>query len=257
MSPVKTTFVINQSASTASAVSAAKRSSMAGEFGHTAMVAEESTTTRVRQRISRELIRETVQQRIAEGRLSRKPLTVEPTRPPSVDSAAQIRIEKDLPPPPSDSIPMTKTHTTDASTRQASDGRPKMRARSQTQSAHQVLKATERDGVIAEPKSALDKLIQISGPATARTVSTSSVMPVSILQKPKETLLPPAALYTPTLQGGGMAAREQAINAKRREKEGRATSSTSAASSSSSKGRRRSLSVSDAGEGPEAVSILL
>jgi len=221
----------------------------AGDFGSTAMPGEGSTTTRVRQRISREMIRETVQQRIAEGSLGRKGSIIDPT---STITSDQPRVDKDLPPPPSDSIPMSKAHTTDSASR-SSDERPKMRARSQTQSAHQVLMATERDGMIAEPKSALDRLIQIAGPSVPRVVSSSSIMPVSILQKSKEhTLLPSVALHSPS-GGDGMAAREQAINAKRREKEGRTASSTSGASGNTVKGRRRSLSVSDAGDG-EAVS---
>lgn len=267
--PIKT--AVKQSTSANSTVSAASATAVSsGEFGiaKAAVVVEGSTTTRVRQRISRELIRETVQQRIAESSLNRKPSILEPTRPGTADKSvsAPKKAEKDLPPPPVDSIPMTKAHTTDAASasREVSDERPKMRPRSQTQSAHQVLKAIERDGVIVEPKSALDKLIQISGPSATRNVSTSSVItPVSILQKRKKTslappvatLLPSATLRTPTPTDGGMAAREQAIIAKRREKEGRQASSTSGASGSSSKGRRRSLSVSDAGDGPEAVSL--
>ena len=253
---------VTQSVSTTSTTSACSTASSAAEFGDTAIPIEGSTTTRVRQRISREMIRETIQQRIAEGSLSRKPLTdgqtaIPQTTTSSNASTAQPGMDKDLPLPPFDAIPMSKAHTTDAPPRQSADERPKMRARSQTQSAHQVLKANERDGLIAEPKSALDKLIQISGPTVPRAVSTASVIiPVSILQNPKEMVNP--LLPAPTMQHEsekGMGGREQAFNAKRQEEEGRRASSTSGASVSPHR-RRRSLSVSDAGDGPEAVSHL-
>ena len=228
--------------------------SSATEFGNAGVVAGGSTTTRVRQRISRELIRETIQQRIADGSLSRKGSTILPPAERSVEKAGSTILpatEKDLPPPPPDAIVMSKAHTTDAAPRQVSEARPKMRPRSQTQSAHQVLKASERDGVIEEPRSALDKIIDIVPTGT----------PVGILLHPKEsTFAPPATLHpgeaervrssTPT-GAAGMAAREQAIIAKRREKEGRTpsvASGGSGASSSARVSRRRSLSVGDAGE---------
>ena len=118
-----------------------------------------------------------------------------------------------------------------------------------------MLKASERDGIIAEPKSALDKLIQVSGPSSARAFSTSSAIPGSIMQKPEEDILLGAAiLRTPSPNTEGSASREQAVIAKRREKEARNTKSTSGASASTPRGRRRSMSVSDAEDSPDEVS---
>lgn len=190
------------------------------DFGNKASTkpVEGSSTTRVRQRISRELIRETVQQRIADGSISRKGSVI--------DSATVIvekrasRIEKDLPAPPTanTSIQMAKSHTTDAAPRKVTeDIRPTLRPRSQTQSAHDVLKANEKDGVIDEPKSALDQLMANISPSTDNEPKLQG-----ILQK-TEALMPPAVVQTrsrsPSPTGEGMAAREQAIIAKRREKD--------------------------------------
>ena len=249
--PLKTVVTKSDSAS------ATRVTPWASEFGKapTTSTIEESTTTKVRQRISREMIRETIQQRIAEGSLNRRVSTLEPSHIPS--TVLRPHADKDLPPAPTDSIIMRKAHTTDAAPRQASDERPILRPRSHTQSAHEVLKASERDGVIGEPKSALDKLMQISGPSSARAVSTSSGIAGSILPEAKEDILRPAATpRTPSPKGEGSASREQAIIAKRRDKEARNTSSTPGASASTPRGRRRSLSVGDTADAPDVVSDL-
>ncbi|WVR03570.1 hypothetical protein IAU60_000562 [Kwoniella sp. DSM 27419] len=260
---------------------------------------QDSTTTRVRQRISREMIRETIQQRIADGSLSRRPLStgdigIPRTQSPEMASVKTQRqvssVDKELPPPPAESPalgpdtvgakdlapPMSKAHTTDATPRQASTSRPVMRPRSQTQSAHEVLKQSERDGVINEPKSALDKLAsafsavkstglqrEVSGSIAAEmppppVTSAKETRPVSILRNPyaiankQDGLLSPAKLSSdnakarsPSPTGEGMKGREQAIIAKRREKQ-RDVSGISTGSRRS----RRSLSMGDAD--PEA-----
>ncbi|WVF65953.1 hypothetical protein IAT40_000691 [Kwoniella sp. CBS 6097] len=276
--------------------------SLRSEFGGsnaTTPMSVDSTTTRVRQRISREMIRETIQQRIAEGSLSRRPpstddlaLSSSPPLPVSspVSPTRERRVsildkEKALPPPPAETPDLTpsssksqelapqmsKAHTTDSAPRQVSGARPVMRPRSQTQSAHEVLKQNERDGILNEPRSALDKLASSlpAGSGMPRDVSGSIAAemppppsgaatlkdgrPVSILRNPypnpnkQEGLLPPANVTmsrersrSPTPTGEGMQAREQAIIAKRREKE-RNVSGVSTGSRRS----RRSLSMGD------------
>ncbi|OCF40741.1 hypothetical protein I317_05436 [Kwoniella heveanensis CBS 569] len=290
--------------------SSASGTSLRSEFGGsnaTTPKSVDSTTTRVRQRISREMIRETIQQRIAEGSLSR--------RPPSTDNLVQIstppvqspvsptrerRIsildkEKALPPPPAETVELTpsssksqelapqmsKAHTTDAAPRQVSGARPAMRPRSQTQSAHEVLKQNERDGILNEPRSALDKLASSlpAGTGIPRDVSGSIAAemppppsgaatlkdgrPVSILRNPypnpnkQDGLLPPANVTmnrersrSPTPTGEGMQAREQAIIAKRREKE---RDRNVSGISTGSRRSRRSLSMGDADQEAKEV----
>lgn len=190
-----------------------------------------STTTRVRQRISREMIRSTIEQRIADGSLSRRgsvpvrpgsaadasngggvpsalarqareareareakhqsmPLALltsstvaatraTPSKIPLPTRVTSISKAKDnhttptkgqdapppLPPKLSTGTPMAKSHTDGPNqTPTRTQDRPAMRPRSQTQSASEVLKKSERDGKIAEPQSALDKLVATLGP---------------------------------------------------------------------------------------------
>ncbi|WVQ93585.1 hypothetical protein IAU59_000660 [Kwoniella sp. CBS 9459] len=279
--------------------------SLRSEFGGsdaTTPRSAESTTTRVRQRISREMIRETIQQRIAEGSLSRRPpstdnlaqstaplpLVQSPVSPTRERRVSILDKEKALPPPPAETPDLTpsssksqelaplmsKAHTTDAAPRQVSGARPAMRPRSQTQSAHEVLKQNERDGILNEPRSALDKLASSlpAGSGMPRDVSGSIAAemppppsgaatlkdgrPVSILKNPypnpnkQEGLLPPANVTmsrersrSPTPTGESMQAREQAIIAKRREREKERNVS---GVSTSSRRSRRSLSMGDA-----------
>ncbi|KAK8845595.1 hypothetical protein IAR55_006311 [Kwoniella newhampshirensis] len=286
---------------TASASSASLRSEFGGSGSNTRI--QDSSTTKVRQRISREMIRETIQQRIAEGSLSRRPSNLDGAGVPVDRPISTVEKDKDLPVPPAESPAldpsssdvealaprMTKAHTTDATTRQASSAlstdRPQMRPRSQTQSAHDVLKQNERDGVIEEPKSALDRLTmgmemkrEVSGSIAAEMppppviAKDIEARPVSILRNPypntdtkkQEGLLPPVKLQntrsasatsanararSPSPIGEGMKAREEAIIAKRREKEARKVS----AMSNGSRRSRRSLSMGDADQEVEQV----
>jgi serine/arginine repetitive matrix protein 2 len=176
-----------------------------------------STTTRVRQRISREMIRETIQQRLADGTLSRHTSSasghildaeIPKRRPHSLAIGTGIGKDKDLPAPPpktpdllgADSVPMAKAHTTDApANRRAShQERPVMRPRSKTQSAEEVIQSNVKDdGFIKEPKSALDRLMDGMNSVAMSTspdrVKAVFAKPISILQKPKDsTLIPPA-----------------------------------------------------------------
>jgi len=176
-----------------------------------------STTTRVRQRISREMIRETIQQRLADGTLSRHTSSasghildaeIPKRRPHSLAIGTGIGQDKDLPAPPpktpdllgGDSVPMAKAHTTDApANRLAShQDRPAMRPRSKTQSAEEVIQSNVKDdGFIKEPKSALDRLMDGMNSVALSTspdrVKAVFAKPISILQKPKDsTLIPPA-----------------------------------------------------------------
>jgi serine/arginine repetitive matrix protein 2 len=172
-----------------------------------------STNTRVRQRISREMIRETIQQRMADGTLSRHASSasghildaeIPKRRPTSVAIGTGIGKDKELPPPPPMTpnlgIPMAKAHTTDGpSTRRASQpDRPVMMARSKTQSAEEVIQSNVKDdGFIKEPKSALDRLMDGMNNVALSTspdrVRAVFAKPISILQKPKDsTLIPPA-----------------------------------------------------------------
>lgn len=178
-----------------------------------------STTTRVRQRISREMIRETIQQRMADGTLSRHTSSasghildaeIPKRRPASLAvTSTSTGKDKDLPPPPpktpvigTGSIPMSKAHTTEAATRQPSQpDRPSMRPRSKTQSAEEVIASNVRDdGFIKEPKSALDRLMDGMNSVALSTspdkVKAVFAKPISILQKPKNsTLIPPAPAH--------------------------------------------------------------
>ncbi|WRT63799.1 uncharacterized protein IL334_000724 [Kwoniella shivajii] len=271
--------------------------SYGGEFGaDSKSKSPDSTTTRVRQRISREMIRETINQRIADGSLSRRPASsgdLSKSLPitfaiPPTQNRRTSGVDKDLPPPPTEQIALTlssteadelapkmsKAHTTDNAPRQVSDARPTMRPRSQTQSAHEVLKQNERDGILNEPKSALDKLASSLPPSSGLTRDLSGSIaaempppptlnngnnnsrPVSILKNPhanrnkQNTLLPPVDVgsskqrsRSPSPTGEGMQGCEQAIIAKRREKEkDRNVSGVSTGSRRS----RRSLSMGDA-----------
>lgn len=240
-SPIKSASqeikVVNSNSSTAIAGSESM------EFGKSGVQVEEgglgSTTTRVRQRISREMIRETIQARIADGSISKRnsaiPLSAERSfspipviaRPLSLDRPTPAyNTSKNLPPPPSEieRIEMVKAHTTDGSSKVREKDRPILRPRSQTQSAHEVLKANERDGVLDEPRSALDKIMDIA--------------PETAVSSPGEGLIAPVMeLARPVSPGGdGMAGREKAIMERRKEK-GRQGSGV---------GRRRSLCTGDA-----------
>nr|XP_019014530.1 uncharacterized protein I206_00612 [Kwoniella pini CBS 10737]OCF53311.1 hypothetical protein I206_00612 [Kwoniella pini CBS 10737] len=275
----------------------ASTGSLKNDFGGTSTTttkAQDSTTTKVRQRISREMIRETINQRIAEGSLSRRPASagdLAKSLPVSFADGLQQRrtssVDKELPPPPAESPAlasssssppssaqdlapkMQKAHTTDNALGRVSESRPTMRPRSQTQSAHEVLKQNEKDGILDEPKSALDKLTSslpspAEGAVLKREMSGSiaaemppqpqtSARPISILRNPypnpnkQDALLPPADVQsnqrsksTAPASGEGMKAREEAINARRREKE-RDVSGVSTGSRRS----RRSLSMGD------------
>lgn len=219
-----------------------------------------ATTTKVRQRISREMIRETIQQRIADGTLNRNTSNASGR----ILDAAIPPIkgkDKELPPPPElgDAILMAKAHTTDAAPRKVSEARPTLRPRSQTQSAHEVLKANVKDGVLEEPKSGLDKLMIGHGVGGEVDKDGKVIHPVSILRKPedKDSLLPPATLRSPiaspispvrqTQTAGGTSAREAAINAQRREKE----DGEGVKKEGSRRKARRSMSTGDMGEDAE------
>lgn len=197
----------------------------------------ESTTTQVRQRISREMIRETINQRLADGSISRRGSTpalmgvsshyadLAPAPPRPISMAFPPRqAEKSLPLPPIEkSTPMVKANT-DAP-KSTTEERPSLRPRSQTRSAHELLKATSKDGLILEPKSGLDMLIAnpdaIAGPSSA--ILKSQPIPGKI---------------------GATKGMEEAIVAQGREKE-RIVSGGSVGSTGSRKSRR-SMSMSDA-----------
>ncbi|RSH82804.1 Bud site selection protein bud4 [Saitozyma podzolica] len=183
---------------TSNSISPIKASS-SEEFGATRDPTAESTNTKVRQRISREMIRETINQRIADGSISRRgsrPTSmIEPprqqdkgSRPASVIGKYSTSIE----PPqlsvtphassyrdPFDSpagdaapstargngVPMAKSLTTDAApSREDKDPQQRLRGHKQSQSlsapAHVVLRQNSKDGIITEPQSSLDRLAQ-------------------------------------------------------------------------------------------------
>nr|XP_019048757.1 hypothetical protein I302_02531 [Kwoniella bestiolae CBS 10118]OCF27687.1 hypothetical protein I302_02531 [Kwoniella bestiolae CBS 10118] len=268
-------------------------SSLKNDFGSpSSNESQDSTTTRVRQRISREMIRETINQRIADGSLSRRPASsgdLSKSLPVSFvipDIPLRQRrtsgVDKDLPPPPPNESPamtpsasqaeelapkMTKAHTTDNANSKVNENRPTMRPRSQTQSAHEVLKQNEKDGILNEPKSALDKLAsslpsshegsqasiqrEVSGSIAAEMPPPNAGRPISILKNPypnpnkQEGLLPPADVgsskergRSPSPSGEGMKGRENAIIAKRRDRNVSGVSTGSRRS-------RRSLSMGD------------
>jgi hypothetical protein len=206
------------SSSPAPAVKAPTQSTSAELGPASTAQATGSSTTRVRQRISREMIRETIQQRMADGTLSRHPSSasghildaeIPKRRPASLAVTSGLGKDKELPAPPpktpdlSVSIPMSKAHTTDApATRKASQAdRPIMRPRSKTQSAEEVIQSNVKDdGFIKEPKSALDRLMDGMNSVTLSTspdrVKAVFAKPISILQKPKDsTLIPPASTH--------------------------------------------------------------
>jgi serine/arginine repetitive matrix protein 2 len=322
---------LSESASRLSASSSFKSTSSlqnglgGSEFGSVPMGGNGSTTTRVRQRISREMVRETIQQRIADGSLSRKGSIITPAVVPAVAPASvpvvfssyttnadkrssstststlvdpkrmssssmklndkrisststSLGIDKALPPPPAEAFLMRKAVTTDATVRIAEE-RPSMRPRSQTQSAHDVLKQNEKDGVIGEPQSALDRLIGISSEGqTPRTTTKlgneKSFVPVSILQKPtievNGLMPPPLAMRTPSgvsvraasPDNMGIKEREQAILAKRKEKGVKENQKSVrdrdiSGASRGSRRSRRSMSTGDVAEEAEQVSLLI
>ncbi|ODN96274.1 hypothetical protein I350_08283 [Cryptococcus amylolentus CBS 6273] len=156
----------------------------------------DSTTNRIRQRISREMIRETIQQRLADGSLSRRPVSMgsgaeldalakgmEKTS--ISDFGVEGNKDKDLPAPPPESPALPSTpnkvrpkseilsrmrtpSTPQSASKQTTTSnpgtpttveRPQMRQRSQTQSAQEVFKQSEESG--AEAKSALDKIVSL------------------------------------------------------------------------------------------------
>lgn len=146
----------------------------------------DSTTNRIRQRISREMIRETIQQRIADGSLSRRPASMDMDVLSKSFSRAslsdfevkknrRVSMDKDLPPAPAESParvssapstprkPRPKSEilgrVTSPRSQSQSAERPGIRPRSQTQSAHDVFKQSEREG--GEAKSALDKIVAL------------------------------------------------------------------------------------------------
>jgi serine/arginine repetitive matrix protein 2 len=125
-----------------------------------------STNTKVRQRISREMIRKTLEQRKADGSLSKRTSR-------QIMSLDELEVTREMssaldnpPPPPAKdfiSAPMRKAATTDGTTavlHGSSTSRPQMRPRSQTQTAHDMLIESERKGELDEPKSALDRLMR-------------------------------------------------------------------------------------------------
>lgn len=278
--PVKTLPTSVSAASNRSTATALSASSSAGDFGGPKSDgSNDSTTTRVRQRISREMIRETINQRLADGSLSRRGSTqalvgvkahyadLAPTPPRPVSIAFPPRHnDKTLAQPISpsrlrqDPFLMGRAHTTDTNVRKVSTmfeddenehaHRPGMRPRSQTQSAHQALKATEKDGIIGEPKSALDRIIA-SNPDSGLNASTSSNS-TSIL-KPAQPPVLASPIRVSSQLGTGVKGREEAINAKRREKEVRIASQGSIGSTGSRKSRR-SMSMGDA---PDAAKVSL
>ncbi|WVQ76151.1 hypothetical protein IAR50_005803 [Cryptococcus sp. DSM 104548] len=156
----------------------------------------DSTTNRIRQRISREMIRETIQQRLADGSLSRRPVSMGSgaeldalakgmERASISDFGVEGNKDKDLPAPPVESPALPSTpnkvrpkseilsrmrtpSTPQSASKQGSASnpatpttveRPQMRQRSQTQSAQEVFKQSEESG--AEAKSALDKIVSL------------------------------------------------------------------------------------------------
>ena len=262
----------------------------------------DSTTTRIRQRISREMVRETINQRLADGSISRRgstqalvsvsahyaDLAPRPPRPTSIalpiraqstdPSAIFANRDKVLPPPPSQrGVPMIKAHTTDANPRRASGvtfdlppegSRPSFRPRSQTQSAHEVLKANERDGVINEPKSALDKIIgdeplAASSNGSTSSASTAILKPVLPVPPPKTVQFPMKPRVSETLELASTSttsgttdkgtARAESVTVKSHNKDGRVASNVSVGSTNSRRSRR-SMSMGDAPD-PDVVGI--
>lgn len=232
-----------------------------------------STTTRVRQRISREMIRETIQQRMADGTLSRHTSSASghildaeiPKRRPASMAVGSGK-DKDLPAPPpktpvigAGSIPMSKAHTTEAATRRPSQpDRPSMRPRSRTQSAEEVIASNVKDdGFIKEPKSALDRLMDGMNSVALSTspdrVKAVFAKPISILQKPKDsTLIPPAPahLSAPVSPGrlNGSTSPSSSTTSKDSEKPASSKKKERDASGKPRRKSRRSMSTGDVGQ---------
>lgn len=123
-----------------------------------------SVNTRVRQRISREMIRKTLEQRKADGSLSkrssRQTMSLE-----ELEITPELTPSVDLPPPlPAKDLvtsPVKRpTSQTTPSKLRVDTTRPSIRPRSQTQSAHDILIESQRNGELDEPKSALDRLMR-------------------------------------------------------------------------------------------------
>lgn len=254
-----------------------------GDFGAPpASAASGSTTTRVRQRISREMIRETIQQRTADGTLSRHTSSASghildaeiPKRRPASMAVTSSR-DKELPAPPprtpdigAGGIPMSKAHTTEAATQRPSQpDRPSMRPRSKTQSAEEVIASNVKDdGYIKEPKSALDRLMDGMNSVALSTspdrVKAVFAKPISILQKPKDsTLIPPAPahLSAPVSPGRASGAAspssstaskevEKPVSSKKKDKERNGSGKPRRKS-------RRSMSTGDVGEDAGAMKV--
>ena len=173
--------------------------------------------------------------------------------------------DKTLPPPPGQrSALMTKSHTTDTNVRKVSGvtfdlpgdkNRPSIRPRSQTQSAHEVLQANERNGVISEPKSALDRIIGERPVESSLNGSTSSnstailkpINPTVPLRTVSFSANQPRLSETPEVAQESPEKERSDIKGK-----GRAVSSSSVVSSSS-RMSRRSLSMSDVVPEPQPV----
>jgi serine/arginine repetitive matrix protein 2 len=172
---------------------------------------------------------------------------------------------------------MIKAHTTDANPRRASGvtfdlppegSRPSFRPRSQTQSAHEVLKANERDGVINEPKSALDKIIgdeplAASSNGSTSSASTAILKPVLPVPPPKTVQFPMKPRVSETLELASTSttsgttdkgtARAESVTVKSHNKDGRVASNVSVGSTNSRRSRR-SMSMGDAPD-PDVVGI--
>ena len=193
---------------------------------HLSSTQNDSTTTRVRQRISREMIRETINQRIADGSISRRGSTQMLSTTSSDLAPSQPRR------PVSIAVPPSSSSIDKALPREPGSPfkRPGMAPRSQTQSAHDVLKASEKDGVIGEPTSALDKIIALSSP----TSPVGNTLLVGDRGKIPEIR---ARSPTPTK----VASDSSKVSGSR-------SPSAASKSSTGSKKSRRSLSTSDVGD---------
>jgi serine/arginine repetitive matrix protein 2 len=253
-----------------------------GDFGAPpTSAASGSTTTRVRQRISREMIRETIQQRMADGTLSRHASSASghildaeiPKRRPTSLAIPSTSRDKELPAPPpktpevgAGSIPMSKAHTMDAATQRPSQpDRPSMRPRSKTQSAEEVIASNVKDdGYIKEPKSALDRLMDGMNSVALSTspdrVKAVFAKPISILQKPKDaTLIPPAPahLSAPISPGraDGAASPSSSTASKEVEKLGKKKDKERRASGKPRRKSRRSMSTGDVEQDGGAMKV--
>jgi hypothetical protein len=224
------------------------------------------------------MIRETIQQRRADGVLSRHSSSASghildaeiPKRRP-----VSIGKDKDLPAPPPKtpvmtgdaSVPMIKAHTTEAALQHISQERPIMRPRSKTQSAEEVIQSNVKDGYINEPKSALDKLMDgmnsVMISSSPDRVKAVFAKPISILQKPKDsTLIPPSPSHmtapvskaTPSPQQKQKQKSPTTPKGKEREKEKDVVKPSGGETKPRKKGRR-SMSTGDVGEDAKVVSL--